>query len=202
MLKSLKAIIGSIALAFSALSAVPASAAYLQCAPFARQVSGIQLFGNAAGWWSQASGKYDRGGSPEVGSVLVFKATGAMRVGHVAMVSQIVSDRVIKVTHANWSIINGHRGQIERDVTVVDASPAGDWSQVKVWYAPIGGLGTKSYPVYGFVYSDKQPHNSVRMAAADTGATTGAPKAGTQLADAASALPGLFAAAGTRTLLP
>ena len=46
-----------------------------------------------------------------------------MRVGHVATVSRIISDRIIKVTHANWSIIGGHRGQVERDVTVVDASP-------------------------------------------------------------------------------
>ena len=47
-----------------------------------------------------------------------------MRVGHVAMVSRIVSDREIKVTHANWSVINEARGQVERDVTVVDTSAA------------------------------------------------------------------------------
>jgi surface antigen len=180
----------SLALAIFAFASVPASAAYLQCAPFARQVSGIQLFGNAAGWWGQASGKYARGDAPEVGSVLVFKATGAMRVGHVAMVSEIVSDREIRVTHANWSIINGRRGQIERDVRVIDASPAGDWSQVKVWYAPIRGLGIKSYPVYGFVYADK-PADPVRMAALDS------PKADVP------ALRGMvLASIPTRTLLP
>jgi len=190
MQKSLRTMICSLALAISALVSAPASAAYLQCAPFARQVSGIQLFGNAAGWWGQASGKYARGDAPKVGSVLVFKATGAMRVGHVAMVSQIVSDREIRVTHANWSVINGHRGQIERDVTVVDASSAGDWSQVKVWYAPIRGIGIKSYPVYGFVYADK-PADEVRMASAtDT------------KADAPALRGMMLASVPTRTLLP
>jgi surface antigen len=189
MQKSLRTIICSLALAISALVSAPASAAYLQCAPFARQVSGIQLFGNAAGWWGQAAGKYSRGEAPKVGSVLVFKATGAMRVGHVAMVSRIVSDREIRITHANWSVINGRRGQIERDVTALDVSAAGDWSQVKVWYAPIGKLGTKSYPVYGFVYAD-QPANEVRMASADT------------QADAPAMRGMMLASVPTRTLLP
>ena len=84
--------------------------------------SGIQLFGAAAGWWNQAVGKYAQGNVPKAGAVLVFKAIGSMRSGHVATVSQIVSDRIIKVTHANWSIINGHRGQVEKDVTVIDTS--------------------------------------------------------------------------------
>ena len=33
-------------------------------------------------------------------------------------------------------------------------SPAGDWSQVKVWYAPTGDLGTTVYPTKGFIYAD------------------------------------------------
>lgn len=139
------------ALALGAAS--PASAQSWQCAPFARMISGLQLFGAAASWWSQAVGKYMQGSTPKVGSVLVFKATGAMRSGHVATVSQIISDRIIKVTHANWSVINGRRGQVERDVTVVDASEKGDWSKVRVWYKPINDVGIKAYPVYGFIYA-------------------------------------------------
>ena len=123
-----------------------------QCAPFARLFSGIQLFGDAYSWWQQAVGKYERGVTPREGAVLVFKAAAGMRVGHVATVSKVISDRIIKVTHANWSIIAGHRGQVERDVTVVDASPNNDWSRVKVWYAPIHDVGTHAYPVYGFIY--------------------------------------------------
>ena len=192
MVKSLKAAIGSLVLLLSAIFAsVPAEATYLQCAPFAREFSGIQLFGNAGTWWGKASGKYDRGEAPKVGAVLVFKASGAMRVGHVATVSRIVSAREIKVTHANWSIINGRRGQIERDVTVIDASAAGDWSKVKVWYAPLGDVGTRAYPVYGFVYNDK-PLPTIQMASADQPAP---------VSDAA--IRGmLLASVPTRTLLP
>ena len=83
---------------------IPAQAMALQCAPFARDVSGIEIFGNAG--------------------------------------------------HANWSLINGRRGQIERGARVLDVSAAGDWSEVRVWYAPVNGLGTSSYPLYGFIYKD------------------------------------------------
>lgn len=154
MIKTLRAIVGSMLLAGMTLSPAAANASGLQCAPFARMFSGIQLFGAAASWWNQAVGKYVRGNTPAIGSVLVFKAIGSMRSGHVATVTQIVSDRVIKITHANWSIIGGRRGQVERDVTVVDASANGDWSQVKVWFAPIGKVGNKAYPVNGFIYKD------------------------------------------------
>ena len=82
----------------------------------------------------------------------MFKPYGAMREGHVAVVTQVLTDRIIQVTHANWSPIAGHRGQVEKDVTVVDVSKAGDWSQVKVFYDPTGDLGTTVYPTFGFVY--------------------------------------------------
>lgn len=127
---------------------------YWQCAPFAREFSGIRLFGNAASWWSQADGRYARGNSPRLGAVLSFQATGHMRAGHVAVVSEVVSERMIKVTHANWSPINGRRGQVERDVEVMDISPANDWSQVRVWYAPLAELGNSSYPTNGFIYDE------------------------------------------------
>jgi len=123
-----------------------------QCVTFARAFSGIELFGNAATWWHAAVGRYDQGFAPRVGGVLVFKPFARMHVGHVATVSAIVSPREIRVTHANWSPIDGRRGQVEQDVTVVDTSAAGDWSRVRVWYAPLGDLGTTDYPVYGFIY--------------------------------------------------
>ena len=123
-----------------------------QCAQFARMFSGIQIFGDAWTWWQQAMGKYARGFTPEAGSVLVFKPFGPMTRGHVAVVQQVLTDRIIQVTHANWSPIEGKRGQIENNVTVVDVSDGGDWSKVKVWYKPSGDLGSKIYPTYGFVY--------------------------------------------------
>lgn len=157
MSKTTKHAVGFMALLFFAMTPAAAEAKGFgwQCVPFARMFSGVNLFGNAFTWWNQAIGKYDRGAAPKAGAVLVFKATGAMRVGHVATVSKIISDRIIKVTHANWSLIGGHRGQVENDVTVVDASPNNDWSQVKVWYAPIKSIGVKAYPVYGFIYGGK-----------------------------------------------
>ncbi len=136
----------------NAQTATPLHTAGWQCAQFARMFSGINIFGDAATWWGQALGKYARGFTPEAGSVLVFKPYGPMSRGHVAVVSQVLTDRIIQVTHANWSPINGHRGKVEKDVTVVDVSDRGDWSRVKVWYNPSGDLGTTAYPTYGFVY--------------------------------------------------
>lgn len=146
-----KALTARFALVFScALTmAAPAAAQFWQCAPYAREVSGIQIRGNANTWWGQAAGHYDRGHSPKVGAVLAFQASHRMRVGHVAMVSKLVNDREVLLTHANWS----RPGRIETDVRAVDVSDAGDWSVVKVWYAPQGGLGTSTYPTNGFIYS-------------------------------------------------
>ena len=141
----------------------PAGAQFWQCAPYAREVSGIQIRGNADTWWGQAAGRYERGHAPRVGAVLAFAATSHMRVGHVATVSRVVSDREVLLTHANWS----RPGQIETDVRAVDVSAAGDWSQVKVWYAPQGGLGTRAYPARGFIYADHAPRAEMAQAAAD-----------------------------------
>ncbi|OQW78363.1 MAG: CHAP domain-containing protein [Proteobacteria bacterium ST_bin13] len=131
------------------MTATPAMAGRLQCVPFAREMSGIDIYGNAKTWWSQAEGRYARGTTPKIGAVLAFEATGKMRLGHVAMVSQIVSDREILLTHANWS----RPGGIERDVRAIDVSVAGDWSEVRVWYGPLRDLGKSAYPAKGFIYA-------------------------------------------------
>ena len=157
MRKRLTAAVFAAAMTFSGLGApAQAAAESWQCAPFARFFSGISLFGDAWTWWEQATNKYAKGFSPVAGSVLVFKPYGAMSHGHVAVVSQVLTDRIIQVTHANWSPIQGSRGQVEKDVTVVDVSAAGDWSQVKVWYDPSGDLGRTVYPTYGFIYQAAQ----------------------------------------------
>lgn len=118
---------------------VAVQAKALQCVPYARQVSGISIHGNARTWWGQAEGTYARGKQPKIGAVLAFKGTGAMPYGHVATVAKIVDERHILLDHANWS----GPGRIERAAMAVDVSDAGDWSAVRVWYAPIGGLGTR-----------------------------------------------------------
>lgn len=128
---------------------------YLQCVPYARQVSGIQIRGDAWTWWSQAEGKYARGDRPKVGAVMAFRPYGKMELGHVAAVSRIIDSRTVLLRHANWSPINGRRGQIEDNVTAVDVSPDNDWSEVRVWFAPIEGLGGTHWPVQGFIYPAK-----------------------------------------------
>lgn len=128
---------------------------YLQCVPYARQVSGVKIFGDAHTWWNQAEGRYARGNMPRIGAVMSFRPHGNMRLGHVAAVSRIVDSRTVLLKHANWSPINGRRGQIEDNVRAVDVSPDNDWSEVRVWFAPIDALGTTHWPLNGFIYNEK-----------------------------------------------
>jgi surface antigen len=154
-------LIAAFALAATTLAALPAAAStYLQCVPFARAASGVDLFGNAETWWDQAAGRYQRGNEPRVGAVLAMPGTRAMPLGHVAVVAKVLNDREILIDHSNWSPINGRRGQIERGVRAVDVSAAGDWSQVRIWYAPIRDLGLRTNPAHGFIYTDGAPGKS------------------------------------------
>ena len=143
---------------------------YLQCVPYARTVSGIQLYGDAHTWWNQAYGRYSRGITPKVGAVMAFKPYGKMVLGHVAAVSKVMDSRHILLRHANWSPINGRRGQVERDVEAVDTSPDNDWSEVRVWFDPIKGLGSTHWPVQGFIYN-KKPSRYTDHGLARTGRT-------------------------------
>lgn len=137
-------------LAFCALLPASASArSVLQCAPYARERSGIPIHGNAATWWDQAKGAYSRGQAPAQGAVLVFKASSTNRYGHVAVVDRIVDDRHVLLDHANWS----RPGKIEHDALAEDVSKAGDWSQVRVWYGPTAGLGLRKSATFGFIYN-------------------------------------------------
>ncbi|MFN3286808.1 MAG: CHAP domain-containing protein, partial [bacterium] len=64
MVKRTKTVLGSIAAAAVVVLA-PAGGAvadtYWQCVPFARMISGVQIFGDAWTWWKQAAGKYETG---------------------------------------------------------------------------------------------------------------------------------------------
>lgn len=164
MLKRFAAAALSVVIGLSALCSTPALAteAYLQCVPYAREVSGINIRGDAWTWWGQAEGRFRTGQRPAVGSVLVFQRHGRMTRGHVAVVTQVLNDRLIRVTHANWG---GSRGRVEEDVVIVDASDAGDWSQVKVWHEPSNDLGITVYPVYGFIYRDLETPLALASAA-------------------------------------
>jgi surface antigen len=141
----------------AAIAPMPANAASLldyvgQCVPFARAASGIQIYGDAWTWWDQAKGKYQRGNEPRIGAVIVFAKTARLPLGHVGVISRIVDSRVALITQANWSVIDGERGHAEQDVTLFDVSPDNDWSEVRVWYRGMHGLGSSTYPIYGFIY--------------------------------------------------
>jgi len=68
----------------------------ISCVPYAREVSGILVAGNASQWWDNASGQYARGYRPEPGSVLTFRGNGRMRLGHVAVVRRVLNGREVE----------------------------------------------------------------------------------------------------------
>ncbi len=123
----------------------------ISCVPFARAASGIQLKGNAANWWDAANGVYARGQAPEAGSVLNFRATGHMRLGHVAVVKNVISSREIEIDHANWAGPGASKGGVSRAISVTDVSDRNDWSAVRVELGHSGNYGSV-YPTYGFIY--------------------------------------------------
>ncbi|WP_395397386.1 CHAP domain-containing protein [Novosphingobium sp. BL-8A] len=139
-----------------------ALASPLQCVPYARDHSGIDIHGNAWTWWEQARGVYARGSSPKIGAVMTMAPSQAMPLGHVAVVEKIVDSRHILLDHANWS----GPGKIDRGALAEDVSAAGDWSEVRVYYAPSGGLGSRTNPVFGFIYAEASSMTETTIAAA------------------------------------
>lgn len=149
-----------ILLAAALFLALPHEAnATLQCVTYAREVTGLNLKGDAWKWWEAAQGVYDRGNTPKVGSVLVFKRQGKMSHGHVAVVRGTAGSRVVLVDHANWAPFrSAGRGKVTKAVPVLDVSPNNDWSQVRVWYQPSREYGSRVYKTQGFV---SRPGNTV-----------------------------------------
>jgi surface antigen len=140
----------------------------LQCVPYVRAVTGVQIYGDAHSWWDKAGGAYTRSTRPKVGAVMAFKPFASSALGHVAAVSRIIDTRTVLISHANWSRINGTRGHIEENVQAVDVSEAGDWSRVRVWHDGSQALGTTQWPLYGFIYPNRVlSKNEARMAVAD-----------------------------------
>jgi hypothetical protein len=169
-------VVGSLlALALSS-AACPASATLrrgadsvqrLQCVPYARNASGIELVGNAWSWWGEAAGVYQRGHVPEPGAVLSFRANGVMRLGHVAVVGRVLNSREIKIDHANWG-----GGGISRDVAVIDVSENNDWTAVRVALGRSNQFGS-IYPTHGFIYD--RPDRQM-LVASSRGAATAVPE--------------------------
>lgn len=149
----------------------------LQCVAFVREETRVQLIGNAANWWNAAAGIYDRGNVPQPGAVLVFRGTGRMRLGHVAVVRDVVGPREIEIDHAHWA-----GGGVYRGVSVIDVSRENDWTDVRVAIRPGAKYGS-AYPTYGFIY-DRTPQPRLQTAQA-----TASPPARVQLASATDPAP-------------
>lgn len=152
--------------AYEPVARVTNSRARLQCVPFARRESGIEIFGDANTWWRQARGRYETTEAPSEGAVLVLHGYASSSRGHVAVVKEMVSPRLIIVDHANW--LNG--GEITRDVPIMDVSAAGDWSEVRVWHVPGRHWGARTYRVQGFILN--MLAEAARLEAAEQRAVT------------------------------
>lgn len=149
----------------AASASVPARSLYVQCVDFAKAATGLPIRGDAWMWWENAKGRFERGPVPTAGSVLVFKRTGSMRYGHVAVVRRVLGPREVLADHANWG---GSRGRVSRAVSVVDVSSSNDWTTVRVWYGPVAEHGSP-YKTYGFIYpSGRGPWASGALKEAQT----------------------------------
>ncbi|HXC11515.1 MAG TPA: CHAP domain-containing protein [Stellaceae bacterium] len=131
------------------------------CALYARAVTGVDLFGAAGGWWYEAAGRYQRGPIPAVGSILVFRPTGSIPSGHVAVVSKVVGPTMVLVDQSNW-----YHGRVTLQTPVVDTSPNHDWTTVAVMDLGSGQFG-RDNPTYGFVYPQNGPGQLVTTADTD-----------------------------------
>jgi hypothetical protein len=140
-----------------------------QCVPYARSRSGISIFGDAYTWWDSAEGRYARGNLPILGSVLVLSKTKRLRRGHVGVVTAIVSEREIRLDHANWQ-----PDAIIRNMAVMDVSPANDWTQLRFWNKDARVWGA-IYPASGFIYNMADNPAPATMISSGGATTNGAP---------------------------
>jgi len=118
----------------------------LFCVEFARNLSGLAIFGDAKYWWARAKNLYARASHPVEEAVMVFSGSARLKKGHVAVVSQIISPREIRVEQANWM----NKGEIDHGTPVLDVSVGNDWSKVRVWDVPSQQFGSV-YAVSGFI---------------------------------------------------
>ncbi|MEJ0042355.1 MAG: CHAP domain-containing protein [Rhizomicrobium sp.] len=119
----------------------------LQCVPYARQRSGIQIYGDAWTWWDKADGKYAKSQEPRLGAVMVMAGYAGPKRAHLAVVSGMDDASKIEVDHANWL----NDGAVFTDDPVRDISGNGDWSLVQVWNPRTNAWGTNRYAVLGFI---------------------------------------------------
>lgn len=117
------------------------------CVEYARLRSGLAVFGDAKHWWERARNLYARAARPAADAVMVFSGSKRLKRGHVAVVTEVVSDREIIVDHANWQ----NKRELDLGTPVLDVSPNNDWSMVRVWDIPSGQFGARTYAISGFI---------------------------------------------------
>jgi hypothetical protein len=122
----------------------------IACVEYARLRSGFAVFGDAKYWWSRAKDLYARLDEPVENAVMVFTPDKKLRLGHVAVVTNIISTREIRVDQANWQ----NHGEIDHSTPIRDVSAGNDWSQVRVWDLKSGTFGSHVYKISGFLAKD------------------------------------------------
>lgn len=127
-----------------------------QCVPYARRISGVQIFGDAHTWWDRAAPRYQRGNVPQPGAVLVLSRTSKMTHGHVAVVKSIIDSRQINITHSNWGNDSKSRRILYHSMRVQDISPKNDWTNLRLWNDEDGVFGFP-YAARGFIYQHGAP---------------------------------------------
>jgi surface antigen len=133
----------------------------ITCAPFARELSGIALYGDADTWWAAAAGRYGRSAQPQIGAVLVMHRSSRLPSGHVAVVSRVLAPRQVLVIQANWV-----PEEVTEDQLAIDVSPHNDWTEVRMWWPPTDRLGGHTYVAYGFILPPTPTtHDTLRRAA-------------------------------------
>ncbi len=119
----------------------------LQCVPYARVHSGINIYGDAYTWWDKSEGQYEHSQEPLLGSVMMLTGYAGPNRAHLAVVRAMVSQREIRIDHANWF----NDGSVYVDDPVMDVSPANDWTEVRIWNIRSQSWGTRTYLVRGFI---------------------------------------------------
>lgn len=130
----------------------------LFCVEYARARSGLAVFGDAKFWWARAKNLYARMTRPMENTVMVFSGSARLKKGHVAVVTDIVSKREIRVDQANWQ----NHGEIDHATPVLDVSARNDWTKVRVWDMRSNAFGAHVYAISGFIAKEL-----VRQAAND-----------------------------------
>ena len=123
------------------------SANLAQCVPYARLAPASVFSATPIHGGTRPAGRYARGkaagGRLRPGAAQDQSAA----YGHVAVVTQRVNPREIRIDHANWQ-----RGAVITGMPVIDVSPANDWTQLRFWNKDARMWGA-IYPAEGFIYN-------------------------------------------------